>query len=190
MRQSLAGQVWRQGRAGPQKGAQLDGSGGSGPDPQTLPAELARCLHGHARLVPAQPPFTELSGVTGAYALIIRLEGRRRLDITRLGAPNLGPGWYIYVGNAYGPGGLGARLNRHGRADKAAHWHVDQLTALGSIRALAVQPDGDECRIVATLSALGGFTHPVKGFGSSDCRTCRSHLLIWTGGSYSNAEGA
>ena len=177
----IEGQARSPNRAGRQNGALPDESGASGPGPQTLPAELARCLYGRARLIPARPPFTKLSGVPGAYALIIRSEVPRRLDITRLGAPVLGPGWYVYAGNAYGPGGLGARLNRHCRADKAAHWHVDQLTALGSIRALAVQPDGDECDIVATLAALGDFAHPVRGFGASDCRTCRSHLLFWTG---------
>ena len=168
----------------------MDESARSVPGPQTLPAELTRCLHDRARLVPARPPFTELSRVPGAYALIVRLEGPRRLDITRLGAPVLRPGWYIYVGNAYGPGGLGARLERHCRADKATHWHIDHLTALGSIRALAVQPDGDECAIVATLSGLGDFAHAVKGFGASDCRTCQSHLLVWTGGFDGVAEGA
>ena len=173
--------VRRQGCAGSLGGDRQEESCGSGPEPQTLPAGLARCLYRRARLASAQPPFAELSGVPGAYALIIRLDVPCRLDIARLGAPTLEPGWYVYVGNAYGPGGLGARLSRHCRTDKAAHWHVDHLTALGEIRAVAVQPDGDECKIIATLSALSNFAHPLKGFGASDCGTCRSHLLAWTG---------
>ena len=188
MPQSIEGQAQSPSRVGLEEGIRLDESVRPGPDPQTLPTELMRCLHGRARLVPAQPPFTGLSGVPGAYTLVIKLEGPHRLNIARLGVPNLGPGWYIYVGNAYGPGGLGARLNRHCRTGKATHWHVDHLTALGEIRALAVQPDGDECAIIAALCALGDFAHPLNGFGSSDCRTCRSHLLVWTASLDRNAE--
>src|SRR3546814_19916032 len=36
---------------------------------------------------------------------------------------------------------------------------------------------GAECNIVSVLVATGEFRIPLKGFGSTDCRRCRSHLL-------------
>src|SRR3546814_15174433 len=36
---------------------------------------------------------------------------------------------------------------------------------------------GAECNIVRVLVATGEFRIPLKGFGSTDCRRCRSHLL-------------
>lgn len=38
---------------------------------------------------------------------------------------------------------------------------------------------GDECALVRQLAA---FPVPWTGFGSSDCRTCASHLLAWPDG--------
>ena len=168
----------------------MDDSCSPGLNPEALPAALAQCLFGSAGLTYADQPFHVLSAVPGAYALIIQLEGPIRLDIAALGMPRLDSGWYVYTGNAYGPGGLGARLRRHCRTDKATHWHVDRLTALGSLRALAVQPDGHECRIVETLTTSGDFAHPLSGFGASDCRTCQSHLLVWTGAVSASDAGA
>ena len=40
-------------------------------------------------------------------------------------------------------------------------------------------PGGDECRLVQMCSHL---PMPIAGFGSSDCATCRSHLLQWSNG--------
>jgi len=37
------------------------------------------------------------------------------------------PGYYIYIGSAFGPGGVRARMLRHLRADKPKHWHIDYL---------------------------------------------------------------
>jgi histidyl-tRNA synthetase len=59
------------------------------------------------------------------------------------------------------------------RREKRQHWHVDQLTRQGDVLGAFVFPDGDECAINATLEAL---PTPFEGFGSSDCRRCRSHL--------------
>lgn len=42
-----------------------------------------------------------------------------------------------------------------------------------------IAPDGDECRLV---EILGKLTHPLPGFGSSDCVACVSHLLAWPAG--------
>lgn len=135
-----------------------------------------------ARFWPDAPPLDAaavdgLDRWPGAYLLVLRLQSP--LSIQRPGAATLAAGWHVYVGSARGPGGVRARLRRHFRPHKRLHWHVDQLTtsAATEMFALAI-PDGEECAIVRTLTGTEGFAHTVEGFGASDCRDCRSHLLV------------
>ena len=128
------------------------------------------------------------SDAGGAYALMIRLDAP--VLFQRGGREDLlCSGEYVYAGSAYGPGGLRARLRRHFRRDKAMRWHVDRLTvAAGWMQALAFE-GGSECGIIRALEQAGAgkdgsaFVHPAAGFGSSDCRTCASHLLFRYGSS-------
>lgn len=102
------------------------------------------------------------------------------LDRPRTAGGPLAPGWYVYAGSACGPGGIRARLARHFRPDKRAHWHIDQLTGSTRVRVWAsVLPDLHECDLVANLEATGNFHAACAGFGSSDCRQCAAHLLRW-----------
>jgi Uri superfamily endonuclease len=41
--------------------------------------------------------------------------------------------------------------------------------------------DGLECELVACDLASGEWSVAVAGFGSSDCRRCRAHLLVFRG---------
>ena len=118
-----------------------------------------------------------LRGLKGAYVLTIQLDRALPVGAGRESAGHLPPGTYLYAGSAHGAGGLAARLRRHFRTDKKIHWHIDRLTLqAGGLAALAVV-DGNECRLVAQLLSAGGFRIALDGFGSTDCRTCRSHLL-------------
>jgi Uri superfamily endonuclease len=116
----------------------------------------------------------EAPSAPGAYALLLRLAepalakaGRRETL--------LAPGRYLYCGSAKGPGGLRARLARHMRRGKKAHWHIDRLTEAGTIEGAFIELGGDECALARRLSHL---PIPVEGFGASDCRLCCSHLLF------------
>ena len=112
----------------------------------------------------------------GAYALLIALS--RPVPISLRGRPEtaLPPGRYVYCGSAYGPGGLRARIGRHRRDGKARHWHVDRLTAAGTIVEAVAVPGGSECALMASILTQPGVTIPLAGFGSSDCRACPAHL--------------
>lgn len=135
-----------------------------------------------AESAPAEIPVRIPSG-PGAYLLLIGLARPVVLDIPRFSGLTVAPGWYAYAGNANGPGGLRARVARHlrqdMRQDKRPHWHVDHLTSAASVAALCF-PAGDECRLVGALMLATDFAVPVPGFGSTDCRRCKSHLVRWT----------
>lgn len=124
-----------------------------------------------------------LPSAPGVYALVLLLEEPARVKV-RGREWGLEPGCYVYVGSARGPGGLRARVGRHAARAKRVRWHVDQLTA-GAARVAAVvyaEALVRECVLVPHLEALG-LSHPVPGFGSSDCGSgCASHLLRCRGG--------
>jgi histidyl-tRNA synthetase len=114
----------------------------------------------------------------GAYALALRLGAP--LEVQAGKRKGLLPaGDYLYCGSARGSGGLRARLARHMRPQKRAHWHIDQLTAVANMLGAFVEEQGDECALNAALADL---PIPIAGFGSSDCRRCAAHLRFWPQG--------
>lgn len=121
----------------------------------------------------------EAPSVPGAYLLLVALPAPLRIALQRRPETLLPAGRYLYAGSARGPGGLSARLARHMRPDKKPHWHIDRLTEAGTVEGAWVVPGGDECALVAALAHL---PVPLPGFGSTDCRTCASHLLHWPPG--------
>lgn len=114
----------------------------------------------------------------GAYVLALRLDAPLNVRVGRTSA-SLSAGDYLYCGSARGPGGLRARLARHMRPQKRAHWHIDQLTSAARILGAFIDEAGDECALNAALDRL---PTPIAGFGSSDCRRCAAHLRFWPEG--------
>lgn len=110
----------------------------------------------------------DFPALSGAYGLLLKL------DVPRSG---FSPGSYLYCGSAKGPGGLRARLGRHLRDDKRPHWHIDRLADQHSVFAVIGYFALAECEILRRASQALPSDFPVKGFGSSDCRSCPSHLL-------------
>jgi Uri superfamily endonuclease len=89
----------------------------------------------------------------------------------------VGPGFYVYVGSALGPGGVAGRLRHHERASAPPHWHVDYLRAharLGEVW-YAYGRRRREHAWATLMSGLAGASVPLRGFGASDCG-CESHL--------------
>lgn len=114
----------------------------------------------------------------GAYVLALHLDAPLDVRIGKTSA-TLPAGDYLYCGSARGPGGLRARLARHMRRQKRAHWHIDQLTSAARILGAFIDEAGDECALNAALDSL---PIPIAGFGSSDCRRCAAHLRFWPEG--------
>lgn len=122
------------------------------------------------------PPRT-----SGTYALLLRNPASRRLMVGRWRELEVRPGYYIYIGSAFGPGGLRARLNRHFRDNKAMHWHIDYLRSVTiPVGAwISYKPDRLEHSWAQRLESLEGLTK-IPGFGCSDCN-CSTHLFLSAG---------
>jgi Uri superfamily endonuclease len=63
----------------------------------------------------------------GTYVLLLRCSSTRAVRVGRLGTLRLRPGCYVYIGSAYGPGGLLARIGHHRHRAQRPHWHIDYL---------------------------------------------------------------
>lgn len=114
----------------------------------------------------------------GTYVLLMWLENPRQITVGRLGRHTMQAGWYGYVGSAFGPGGLRARLRHHASVASRPHWHVDYLRRHVDLVEIWYT-DSDQRRehdYAALFARLPGHRIPVAGFGASDCH-CRSHLF-------------
>ena len=69
----------------------------------------------------------DLPEAKGTYVLIAFMAQMKRLEIGRLGVYDIVPGFYAYVGSAFGPGGLRARIGHHLESTASPHWHLDYL---------------------------------------------------------------
>ncbi len=105
---------------------------------------------------------------------MISLPREQTITVGSLGSIGFAAGGYAYVGSALG--GLEARLQRHLRAAKKKHWHIDYFLERASVSRIIMAECGErlECRLAARL---GGRFEAVPGFGSSDCR-CPAHLFF------------
>jgi Uri superfamily endonuclease len=141
-----------------------------------------------------------LPRVPGNYALFLNLPATCHLRVGRLGEFFFPSGDYIYLGSAFGLGGLRARLGRHLRGDATARWHIDSLRKIARVCGYAyLEANQDvedmpnrgtihglenlECRWSQALAALPGASIPAPGFGASDCEAgCPAHLVAFSHG--------
>jgi Uri superfamily endonuclease len=115
----------------------------------------------------------------GTYALVLLSDAIQTLEIGRLGTLTTELGHYLYIGSAFGPGGVAARVSRHSRRDKPLHWHMDYLRSALQLNEVWYTLDKErrECSWCDVLAAMKTSSVPLAGFGSSDCTSgCKSHL--------------
>jgi Uri superfamily endonuclease len=118
---------------------------------------------------------------TGTYALLLRLSAGQTIQIGKLGSFEFPAGHYLYIGSAFGSGGLAGRLGRHlvpDRPGKSPHWHIDYLRRQAPIIAIwfGVHDLPREHDWAEQTRQLPGSNYPAPRFGASDCR-CHSHLF-------------
>ena len=121
----------------------------------------------------------------GIYLLVVELANPAALRVAgreiRLEAVH-----YVYVGSAWGPGGLRARLCRHlgCRARRSLHWHIDRLLASGGrVVGFSYSPGAPrelECLVAAVAVASRCCVTPNVPVGGTDDRYGFPHLLPCT----------
>ncbi len=121
-------------------------------------------------------------GRPGTYLLHFRIEEPRHVSMGRIGEHILTPGLHVYVGSAFGPGGLDARLRHHLRREKRAHWHIDYLTAKVPVAGVTAVPWARlESRWAERLCHHPTASMPIPGFGAGDAKPgeCKTHLFAF-----------
>jgi Uri superfamily endonuclease len=115
----------------------------------------------------------------GTYALLF-CSRAARIRVGALGEVRLPAGSVVYVGSAFGPGGLAGRLRHHLRPVARPRWHLDYLRPALELRGvwLGEGPRRAEHQWAGWFAGLPAVSLPHPRFGASDCR-CRSHLFHW-----------
>ena len=115
---------------------------------------------------------------TGTYALILESREQQEIQIGKLGALVLSHGFYLYLGSAFGPGGVAARVAHHQRVAQRPHWHIDYLRRALPLTEYWYTHDirPMEHHWAAVTGRLRGALAPLPRFGASDC-CCESHLF-------------
>jgi len=114
----------------------------------------------------------------GTYALILQSRSNGTIQVGRWGELALQPGFYIYVGSAFGPGGVKSRVSRHLSTDKRKHWHIDYLRE--QVMPVEVWVSNEVSHLEHIWAGILFETpgiNAIKGFGCSDCK-CTSHLFF------------
>jgi Uri superfamily endonuclease len=119
-----------------------------------------------------KPPST-----SGTYILLVELSAPASIEVGSLGLLSFDAGIYAYVGSAFGPGGLAARLRRYEASPKRIHWHIDYLLEHSEVRTALVSTSQERLECVWALWMRDRRLGLIAGFGSSDCG-CSSHLFF------------
>jgi Uri superfamily endonuclease len=114
----------------------------------------------------------------GTYALVFACPDPITPVVGALGPIRLDGGYLVYLGSAFGPGGLAGRLRHHLRPIMRPRWHVDYLHEGASLVGAwcATGPRELEHVWARALAGRRGFRIAHPRFGSSDC-DCETHLL-------------
>ncbi|MEK7674833.1 MAG: GIY-YIG nuclease family protein [Verrucomicrobiota bacterium] len=118
----------------------------------------------------------------GTYILIVSVSRMTRLEIGRLGVFDIIPGFYAYVGSAFGPGGLHGRIQHHFEAVANPHWHIDYLLQFAQpVEVWFAASDRKlEQDWAELLDKTSRFRASIPRFGSSDYRRSRTSHLFYS----------
>ena len=114
----------------------------------------------------------------GTYAIWFKCTSPFETIVGKLGPRIFTRGYWVYVGSAFGPGGLRSRLNHHLQPPLRPHWHLDYVkNNMAPIEIwLAADPLKREHEWAEILTLLKGASCPIPRFGATDC-SCRAHFI-------------
>ncbi|MBF0276318.1 MAG: GIY-YIG nuclease family protein [SAR324 cluster bacterium] len=121
-----------------------------------------------------------MENLPGTYLLILKSVRNNVLQIGKLGQLDLVPGYYLYVGSAFGPGGVESRVSHHRKASANLHWHIDYLRSELPLKEIwySCDPVRREHQWAGEIKKMEGAVLPLKKFGASDCH-CETHLFFF-----------
>lgn len=124
------------------------------------------------------PNYTALPKMKGTYIIVAYCSKPKTISVGARGQIKMIRGYYFYVGSAFGPGGLSARLKHHLSPSPKPHWHFDYLKQCLKIHSIWYTCDLErhEHEWAKILLNAEGVSIPVKGLGASDCN-CASHFI-------------
>jgi Uri superfamily endonuclease len=116
----------------------------------------------------------------GTYALIFQANQAFSCKVGRRGNFVGDSGSYIYVGSAFGPGGIYTRISHHLKLSSNPHWHLDYIRPYLKPVAVCYSycSKRHEHQWAITIGNMDGAKIPMHKFGASDC-SCRSHLFYF-----------
>jgi len=119
-----------------------------------------------------------LGSQKGTYALIFQANQEFACKVGKRGNFKGHPGSYVYLGSAFGAGGVGARLSHHLKLSSNPHWHLDYIRPYMQPVAVCYSnsPIRQEHQWATVISNIANAECPMHKFGSSDC-ACSSHLF-------------
>ncbi len=122
--------------------------------------------------------MSSLRSNTGTYVLAMQCAGKQTVEVGAQGPIALQSGTYLYVGSAFGPGGVAARVRRHARRDHRQHWHIDHIRPHCTLQGawISYSEARLECRWARALLDAERTSVPKKRIGSSDCG-CEAHFM-------------
>jgi len=102
------------------------------------------------------------------------------IEVGAKGTLSLQEKTYLYVGSAFGAGGVKARVYRHARTDHAKHWHIDYIRPHCTLQGawISYADTKLECSWAHALLDTACTSVPAQGIGSSDC-DCPAHFMQW-----------
>ncbi len=118
----------------------------------------------------------------GTYVLIASVPQMKRIEVGQLGKFDIVPGYYAYVGSAFGSGGLRARLSHHLESIAAPHWHIDYLLRIAQPVEVWYSTASQklEHHWADLLDKASQFRVPILRFGSSDYHRSRASHLFYS----------
>ena len=122
----------------------------------------------------------DLPDEKGTYILTASVPQMKRIAIGQLGKFDIVPGFYAYVGSAFGAGGLCSRIGHHLESRAAPHWHIDYLLQVAEPLEIwhSTADQKLEHHWADLLENASQFRIPIPRFGSSDYHRSRaSHLF-------------
>jgi Uri superfamily endonuclease len=124
----------------------------------------------------------DLPDEKGTYVLIASVMQMKRIEVGQLGEFDVVPGFYAYVGSAFGAGGLRARIGHHLESSAPPHWHIDYLLQVAEpVEVWYTTADQKiEHRWAELLEQAPNLRVPIPRFGSSDYHRSRSSHLFYS----------